>query len=210
MQPPVKPKTSIFVWPKSRLISSLRFINWLNGIALVVLAIVSLLIPSLSLIASYSTIVLSAYVIFLGLMMCTVEIHLGFLQRRIKKNFGFLFTWIGRGIFILFCSSLCFSLNFFAMQLLGALTAANGLLNILILIFRRKDFHLTDDPFEDAKSGEELTIAYLKANPQLISKAVVTTTTVINPFQAASTVTSTQYVIEPGIASQLDGMKAAP
>ena len=143
------------------------------------------------------------------MMMCTVEIHLSILQRRIKKNFGFLFTWIGRGIFIFFCASLCFSLNFFAMQLLGAVTAFNGLLNIVVLIFRRKEFHLTDDPFADEKSGEELTIAYLKANPQLISKAVITTTTVINPFQAASTVTSTQLVVEPGIASQLDGMKSS-
>lgn len=38
---------------------------------------------------------------FLGLVMSCVELNMGWLQARIRKNFGFLFSFTGRTLFIL-------------------------------------------------------------------------------------------------------------
>jgi len=37
----------------------------------------------------------------MGLLMCCVELNFTFMQTRIRRNFGFLFSFIGRTVFLL-------------------------------------------------------------------------------------------------------------
>ena len=59
------------------------------------------LLSTLGSVASFDAVTIAAYVCFLGLLMCCVELNMGMLQAKIRRNFGFLFTFAGRTIFLL-------------------------------------------------------------------------------------------------------------
>ena len=63
------------------------------------------------------------YVTFFGLMMTCLECNLGNLAPKFKANFGFMFSFIGRTVFILFCSTLCFAMGGALGYIAGAATA---------------------------------------------------------------------------------------
>lgn len=52
---------------------------------------------------AFDTITLSAYTVFLGLVMCCVELNMGLMQAKIRTNCGFLFSFVGRTLFLLLC-----------------------------------------------------------------------------------------------------------
>ena len=60
---------------------------------------------------SFSGVTVAAYLVFFGLLMTCLECNLGNLAPKFKANFGFMFSFAGRTIFILFCATLCFALN---------------------------------------------------------------------------------------------------
>ena len=50
---------------------------------------------------TFDAITIAAYVVFLGFLMCCVELNFGFFQEKIRRNFGCLFSFTGRTIFLL-------------------------------------------------------------------------------------------------------------
>jgi hypothetical protein len=90
----------------------MRLANFCNGLALGVLGVIIFLSPEgqLNNEIRFDTVVLSAYVVFIGLVLCCVELGLPALQRWVRLRCGFMFSYIGRATFLLFAASLALAL----------------------------------------------------------------------------------------------------
>lgn len=112
---------SVSSWTTKKLLTSLRLINMLNGLLLVATGILVFITGIVGI--TFSTITVAAYVVFFGLMMTCLECNVGNLAPKFKKNFGFMFSFIGRTLFILFCATMCFALAAWLGYLAGSITA---------------------------------------------------------------------------------------
>lgn len=123
---------------------------------------------------TFSTITVSGYVVFFGMLMTCLECNIGNLAPRFKRNFGFLFSFIGRTVFIIFCATMCFALNAWLGYLAGAVTAVNGLFNGYVICvhpsFKTGELSAKSNPFGGYTGGESEMLSYLKSNPALANK----------------------------------------
>jgi hypothetical protein len=87
-------------WSRSKALTTMRISNCCNGCCLIGGAIAAFLIPTGTLLPSFDTVTLSAYVVLLGLLMMCAECNISLLQGKLRNNFGFLFTYLGRSLFI--------------------------------------------------------------------------------------------------------------
>ena len=135
------PERGPLTWSHSRSVRFMRLGNACNGVLLVTFAILSFLLPSGSLLPDFSSITLSCYVIFLGLLMCTVELNLSPVQARVRRNFGFLFSYLGRALFVAFSGSMAVAMAYsngsasIILIAVGVATMANALVNLVIIYF---------------------------------------------------------------------------
>jgi hypothetical protein len=74
--------------------------NCCNGLCLATFAVIVFLLPTGSLVPNFQTITVSGYLAFLGLMMCCVELNIQAIQQVVRRRLGFLFSFIGRAVFI--------------------------------------------------------------------------------------------------------------
>lgn len=153
----------------------LQFLRWTNFIFSLVIvffaffgAINSTLNLSLNLALLYSFCFLFAGI--LGLY----ELHMKKLNERFRKNFGFLFTYIGRSafiflyrcLFLFICSisTILFSPQTFFYNILGIATLCDSVMNLFVILvhpaFRRGELKLTDDPSVGYSSGDSVCIWY--------------------------------------------------
>lgn len=161
----------------------MRICNGFNGLLLVGTAVSGFFLPSGGFEVEADNIVLSAYLVFLGLLMCILELNVAFVQSKLRKNFGALFSYSGRTIFLLFCSSVSAALGTRAtyglMWIVAGLTGFNALWN-LVVICRHKEFTSGEglvggaDPYAQSKSLERAMIDFLVSRPQ-VAAAVVST-----------------------------------
>lgn len=63
--------------------------------------------------SSLGDIFIALYVIFFAILICCFELAFSGISRWIAQNFGFMYTKIGRMLFILFLAFLCFGLGLF-------------------------------------------------------------------------------------------------
>lgn len=124
---------------------------------------------------NFSNIAVAIFVTFFGLMMTCLECNVGNLAPMIKRNFGFLFSFVGRAIFILFCATLCYAFNNWLGWIVGSVTAVNALFNAYVICvhpsFRSGELSAAGNPYGGYTGGESEMLAYLKKNPQLAQKA---------------------------------------
>jgi COPI associated protein len=124
---------------------------------------------------SFASVTVSGYVVFFGLLLTCLECQIGNLAPKFRKNFGFMFSFAGRTIFIIFCATMLFALNAWLGYLAGALTAVNGLFNGYVICvhpsFRSGELKASADPFGGYTGGETEMLKYLQKNPQLANKA---------------------------------------
>lgn len=94
------------------------------------------------------------------------------LNERFRKNFGFLFTYIGRSafiflyrcLFLFICSisTILFSPQTFFYNILGIATLCDSVMNLFVILvhpaFRRGELKLTDDPSVGYSSGDSVCI----------------------------------------------------
>lgn len=116
---------SVSSWSTKKLLYTLRVANMSNGLLLVLTGILVFITGMVN--VTFSTITVSGYVVFFGMLMTCLECNIGNLAPRFKRNFGFLFSFIGRTVFIIFCATMCFALNAWLGYLAGAVTAGASL-----------------------------------------------------------------------------------
>lgn len=67
-----------------------------------------------------------------GVLFLCFESQLKSINKVIIENFGFMFNWIGRALFFVFCGALCFMLNIFGI-VVGSITIAVVIFNVFVM-----------------------------------------------------------------------------
>ena len=80
------------------LLNFLRWMNFFITLAVAVFLILSLFSTILSF--NLNKLLLTSYCLLFNGILCLYELHMKKLGDRFRRNFGFLFTYIGRSIFI--------------------------------------------------------------------------------------------------------------
>jgi hypothetical protein len=82
--------------------------------------------------AGIATLFISLYVFVFSILICCFELALSFVSRWIAMNFGFLYSFTGRILFLTFVAVMCFSLGIFG-KIVMVLIFAALLFNIYVL-----------------------------------------------------------------------------
>jgi hypothetical protein len=120
-----------------------------------------------------SFIFLSFYLTCFGCLLCCFELRVGWIETRVRDSFGFLYSYSGRAVFLLFLAGFGFGLISQSASLgyaVGILTAINALFNMIIIYRHGKLFE--DPSAEYGGTAESNAAAYLQQNPQLARQAL--------------------------------------
>eukprot|EP00475_Leptophrys_vorax_P025130 TRINITY_DN350_c0_g1_i1.p1 TRINITY_DN350_c0_g1~~TRINITY_DN350_c0_g1_i1.p1 ORF type:complete len:243 (+),score=93.84 TRINITY_DN350_c0_g1_i1:100-828(+) len=125
--------------------------------------------------------VCAAYLVLFALLIIAAELRIGKFVSFIAVNFGFMFSWFGRGVFLLFLGSLALGLS--------SIGIAAGIVTYIIIVFNtivlcknkdvtaklgERDF-VAPSSGDVAKAGGQLAKAtgqFLAENPEYAHKAV--------------------------------------
>jgi hypothetical protein len=103
--------------------------------------------------AGLSVVFIAIYVFFFAIIICCFELALNVVAIWIAQNFGFLYTLLGRMLFIIFIASLCFNLKLFGKIVMGILLAL-VVLNIgIIIMFPKYEAWLRAKHFATGKKA---------------------------------------------------------
>lgn len=122
-----------------------------------------------------------------------------------RRLFGFMYTYTGRLLYLLFAASINFSVDEWPGYLVGSLTIANGLFNVFV-ICRHPAFQTggsmsaSDDPYAHYTGGEAEVADYVRKNPELARKAMKKGVAVARDNPAA-----TQRVAASAMAAERGG-----
>jgi len=149
-----------------------RFFNFINATLLFLAGLFSLINPTNLITLSISFYFVSFYVMVFGLLLCCFEMRFSWAERRVRDSFGFLYTYVGRTIFLLFLASFCLGMASSQQSLglaIGIITCINALFNLIIMIRFRKAF---EDPSSEYGTADATAAQYMRNNPQLAQQAI--------------------------------------
>jgi hypothetical protein len=176
--PPPPPETgarrsTVTSWSTSKLKSTLRIANMCNGMSLITLGVIVFIVGLANI--SFTSITVSCYVIFFGLLMSCLECNIANLAPKLQRNFGFMFSFSGRTLFIMFCGSMAFAMGNWLGYIIGALTLLNGAFNGYVICvhpaFKSGELSAKGDPYGGYTGGEKEMLSYLQSKPELAAKA---------------------------------------
>ena len=161
----------------------LRVANLSNGLCIIACGTISFLSPSTLL--SLTSIAIGAYIVLFGCMLFCYECRLKRMEETIRRNFGFLYSYSGRTLFILFIASLCLGTTSdnggitVLGWITGILTFINAMFNCFVVYshpaFKSGAISRDGDPTAGYKSGESLAggaaLTFAQNNPDLTKKA---------------------------------------
>jgi COPI associated protein len=193
--PPAAPeKTTIRNWSKTKLLRVLRVFNMLNGLTMIATAILVFFVSIVSI--SFTSLITSGLVCFFGILLTCLECNILGIAPKLRKNFGFVFSFWGRAVFIVFCGSMVMALSYWLAYIIGGVTMLNGFFNGFVICvhpaFRTGELSATNDPFGGYTGGEEEFKNFLKSRPDLANKvgAAAMSAAASNPELAMKVATS--------------------
>ena len=149
------------------LLTFLRWMNFFISLAIAVFLFLSLLSTNVTF--NLNKLLLTCYCLLFNGILCLYELHMKKLGERFRRNFGFLFTYIGRSIFVFLLSWLGLLMHSIGtiMMALGSMysllaivvfgvAALNVIVTVLHPSFRRGDISLLDDPSVSYTSGDSV------------------------------------------------------
>ena len=117
----------------------------------------------------------SIYTCFFGLLLSCLECNISNLAPRLQRNFGFMFSFTGRTLFIVFCGSMAFAMGNTLAYVVGSLTVLNGLFNGYVICvhpaFKTGELSAKGDPYGGYSGGEKEMLTYLQSKPELARQA---------------------------------------
>ncbi|KAH9251557.1 hypothetical protein BASA81_010596 [Batrachochytrium salamandrivorans] len=152
---------------------SMKFVratNFINALALFITGLASLL--TITNVFSLTFYFLCFYLMVFGLVLCCFELRWKFAEKRVRESFGFLYTFLGRTVFLLFLASFCFGLMGSNQALglaMGIVTSINALFNMIIMFRHGKMY---ENPSEGYGSAEDTTAQFMRQNPHLAANAM--------------------------------------
>ena len=127
---------------------------------------------------------MAGYLTCFGCLLCCFELRIASVERVVRRLFGFLFSYSGRTIFILFIASLCLGttgdngISIWGI-ITGVLTFLNAMFNCFVVYshpaFKSGAISKDGDPTAGYKSGDALAggaaLTFAQNNPELAKKA---------------------------------------
>ena len=153
-----------------RALSQLRWINMFLGLIIIVFNIFgilgNLLNPGLILMNAFS-------ILFAGIL-CLYEMQMKKLGQKLRRLYGFLYTYIGRSLYLflyvvllfMWCSlgTILFTISTWYNWALGIIIILDALYNVLILFvhpaFKNGQRKMTDDPTVNYTAGESVGVQW--------------------------------------------------
>lgn len=202
-----KKKGGVHTWSADKVITVMRIGNFLNGVAMIGGAVLQLFTGVVGL--DFQVLLLSVYITFFGLLLMCVECHMGFVDKLIRKMFGFLYSFCGRTIFILFAASINFAMDSWVGYVIGSATLLNAIFNFYVIKFhpgfKASGITADSDPYSTYTGGEEEMKAYLRAHPDLTRKALGAGVTVAQQNPALA-----QQVAATAVSAAASSARAPP
>ncbi len=94
---------------------------------------------------------------------------------KFQRNFGFMYSFLGRSFFIFFAGTMAYALNNWLSWITGSLTLLNGMFNGYVICvhpaFKTGELTALGDPYGGYTGGETEMLDFLKKNPQLAASA---------------------------------------
>jgi hypothetical protein len=149
-----------------------RFFNFVNATLLFLTGLFSLINIANVLTLSISFYFMSFYIMLFALLLCCFEMRFSWAERRVRDSFGFLYTYMGRTIFLLFLSSFCFGIMSSQQALglsIGIITSVNALFNLIVMYRHGKMF---EDPSNEYGTADATATQYMRDNPELARGAI--------------------------------------
>lgn len=172
--------------------SILRWANMGNAALVIFAGIYSLVTLGDIITFQIAALSVSLYLTCFGLLLCCFELRLTSVEKTVRRRFGFMFSFMGRTLFLFFVGTLCFARNTTTTIVIGVVTILNGLMNAWVM-------YKYDEAFKDptgryAADNNAFTqqaigagAAYAASNPQLMQQGVQAGASYArnNPDQAA-------------------------
>lgn len=150
------------------LLQTLRWANFFLALVIIFLTLLGAFNSALSL--SVNLTLLYSFGFLFAAILALYELHMKKLGARIRRNFGFLYTYIGRSLYIflyiLFQSliysvaTILFSPQAFLLQIVGIVAMADAFINVFVILvhpaFRKGELKLTDDPSVGYSAGDNV------------------------------------------------------
>lgn len=148
----------------------MRLGNFLVAAGMVILAVFTILT-----LPDWPKFVTAIYAVIMGLVIVLFECQCGFLDESLRDNFGFLFSFRGRIVFMTFCALLNFGFGIGG-YIVGISMILMGLFNAYV-IFMHPEFVSNlgsgSDPTNGSKTAEQLASErasqYARDNPEQVA-----------------------------------------
>lgn len=155
--------------------SMIRLTNLLNAVLIVFVGIWSTFNLGNIAFGEFTFISISAYLTFFGCLLCCFELRIGFIEENVRKYFGFMFTFIGRAVFLIFLGMFCIGLyganSGVVGIVVGVFTFLNALLNCFVM-YRHGEIYA--DPTAKYTTADSAAKNYMKDNPEITQQAFKT------------------------------------
>lgn len=176
---PVEPnagRKGIAGWSRRKTGAILRLGNLANVI------VVCVLVPLLGVLSLEPiAIVLGAYIAAGALALCVAELGMMCFERMLRRNFGCMFTFLGRSVVLFFMGTMVIAMasggSNIGLFITGGGTIFNSIFNLLVVAFHPAYGNgdvcrLCQDAYGGPKYKTFDIGSFLTSNPQLISKAM--------------------------------------
>lgn len=157
------------------MLSLLRAANIVDGI-LITLCYPLALTFSVADLSIFSNLFFFSYCTGFGILLVLFECNTKALRARLKRNFGFMFSFLGRGFFLFFLASLCYISDSGLGTLIAIFTLLNACLNVFAMLTRREfkaggQLSIWRDPTQNYQSNAASARQFAENNPELARKA---------------------------------------
>ncbi|GBG33242.1 Hypothetical Protein FCC1311_094662 [Hondaea fermentalgiana] len=147
----------------------LRLLNLINA-ALIIFAGVWTMVDLGKLVTlKVATVAISIYLACFGCVLCCFEMRISMLEKPVRKRFGFMYTYLGRTLFLFFVATFLIARQTTTTYVIAALTLANTLINCYVTV---KHGEYYADPTGKYTTAEAATASYVEQNPQLAQAAI--------------------------------------
>jgi len=149
--------------------SWLRLFNLVNAVLVVFAGIYTLIDIGGLVTLRWATIAISCYLFLFGCMLCCFELRISAIDNRVRQRFGFMYSYMGRTLFLFFIASFLFARNTTTTYAIGGITLANALMNCYVTI---KHGEYSADPTAKYSTAEQTSAQYIRDNPELAQQAI--------------------------------------
>jgi len=144
----------------------------INAVLVVFAGIYSLIDLGKIVTLSVSYFMLAFYLTCFGCLLCCFEMRVGTFEVLVREHFGFMFSNLGRTLFLFFLASFCFGIVS-QQAALGYIVGVYTILNALFNLFISYKFGLFYvDPTSNYNTAEGSATQYIRENPELARSAV--------------------------------------